>query len=130
MSGPEAPLPSAQAAARARQATLLAMAVLGTAVALALLRSLHGWTGALLGALILAPLAAPLPGILRRQRRTFAWATLCLTPYLIYGVTESVSNPSVRWIAAVVLMASLAMFVALVAYLRLTRDPHTPDQSR
>jgi len=104
------------------------MAMLAAAVALAVMRSTSGWGALLLAAFCLAPLLAPLPGIMRGHRRTYAWATLCVTPYLVYGVTESVSNPRVRGLAAVVLLASFALFLALVAHLRLTRPAAASDQ--
>jgi uncharacterized membrane protein len=107
--------------ARARVATLAAAAVLAACVAAAGLGSGRwpinlAWT---LGMLL--PIAAPLPGLLRGSRRTYAWATLCVAPYLVYGVTEITANPAVRIAAAVILFASLAWFVALITYLRLSR---------
>jgi len=75
-----------------------------------------GWA-----AVALLPVLLPLPGLLRGDRRTHAWATLCVAPYFIYGVTEVVANPAVRMPAAAILFASLAWFVALVHYLRLSR---------
>jgi len=36
-------------------------------------------------------------------------------------VTEAVANPAVRFMAGLILFASLALFAALVACLRLTR---------
>ncbi len=107
--------------ARARIATLAAAAVLAACVAAAGLGSGRwpinlAWT---LGMLL--PIAAPLPGLLRGSRRTYAWATLCVAPYLVYGVTEIMANPAVRIAAAAILFASLAWFVALITYLRLSR---------
>ena len=64
------------------------------------------------------PLALPLPGMLRRRRRTYAWATLCLTPHFVYALTELVANPALRLHAGAMLVLSLALMVALVAYLR------------
>ena len=81
--------------------------------------------GLWLGALLLLPLLPPLSGLVQGRRRTFAWATLCLTPYFVYGLTESIANPDIRVPAAIILFASLASFVALVAYLRATR-PSAP----
>jgi uncharacterized membrane protein len=90
-------------------------------VAAATLRS-AGWPANLLWTLLmLVPLAAPLPGLWRGQRRTYAWATLCVAPYLIYGLTEVVANPAVRGAAGAILFASLAWFATLVIYLRLSR---------
>lgn len=106
---------------RARAVALTTAAVLAVCVASASLRSAPwpanlGWTLALL-----LPLAAPIPGIVRGIRRTYAWATLCVTPYFIYGITEVIANPAVRGAAAAILFASFAWFVALVAYLRMSR---------
>jgi uncharacterized membrane protein len=90
-------------------------------VAAATLRS-AGWPANLLWTLLmLVPLAAPLPGLWRGNRRTYAWATLCVAPYLMYGLTEVVANPAVRGAAGAILFASLAWFLALVTYLRLSR---------
>ena len=106
---------------RARAVTLATAAVLAVCVAAASLRSAPwpanlGWTIALL-----LPVAAPTPGIVRGIRRTYAWATLCVAPYFIYGITEVIANPAVRGAAAAILFASFAWFVTLVAYLRLSR---------
>jgi len=82
------------------------------------------WSGtpsALLALVLLVPLLAPLRGILSGDRRTHAWATLCIVPGFIYGLTEAVANPGVRTVAAMVLGSSIALFLALVAYLRVTR---------
>jgi uncharacterized membrane protein len=105
----------------ARAVTLATAAVLAVCVAAASLRSAPwpanlGWTIALL-----LPVAAPIPGIVRGIRRTYAWATLCVAPYFIYGITEVIANPAVRGAAAAILFASFAWFVTLVAYLRLSR---------
>ena len=61
----------------------------------------------LLGAVLLLPLALPLPGILRAQRRTFAWATLCVTPYFVYGSPNSWRTRRCATLAATMLLASL-----------------------
>ena len=55
-----------------------------------------------------------------RERRTYAWATLCVTPYFVYGLTEIVANPALRGVA-LMLLASLGLVAALIANLRLTR---------
>lgn len=75
----------------------------------------------LLVLLLVAPLVATLPGLLRSNRRTFAWATLCVTPHFIYALTEAVANPAIRLLAAAMLGLGLGLVVTLVAYLRLTR---------
>jgi uncharacterized membrane protein len=72
-------------------------------------------------AVLLLPLLFPLPGIARGDRRTHAWATLCVMPAFVCGVTEAVANPGARPLAALMLGASLLLFFSLVAYLRVTR---------
>jgi uncharacterized membrane protein len=104
----------------------LVLAGLFLLIATSLAAVLVQWSGtpsALLALVLLVPLLAPLPGILRGDRRTHAWATLCIVPGFIYGLTEAVANPATRTVAAMVLGSSLALFIALVAYLRVTR-PH------
>ena len=99
--------------------------MLGACVVAAALPA-FAWPGSLLRvAVLLVPLLMPLPGLLRGQRRTYAWATLCVTPYFIYGLTEVIANPAVRAPAGAILFASLAWFVTLVHYLRVTRAPRT-----
>ena len=86
------------------------------------------WTGSnslLLALVLLAPLALPLRGYARRDRRTYGWATLCVMPAFVYGITESVANPVARGAAGWVLAACLVAFFALVAHLRATR-PQPP----
>jgi len=107
--------------AHARRWVLAMTLLLAACVAAAALRT-AAWPGsAALALALLVPLLLPLPGLLRRRRRTYAWATLCVAPYFIYGVTEAVANPAVRFMAGLILFASLALFAALVACLRLTR---------
>jgi uncharacterized membrane protein len=106
---------------QARYAALASAGVLAVCVASAALRSAPwpaslGWTIALL-----LPVAAPTPGIVRGVRRTYAWATLCVAPYQVYGITEVIANPAVRGSAAAILFASLAWFITLVWYLRVSR---------
>jgi uncharacterized membrane protein len=121
--------PAGQATPHARRAVLASMAALAGCVVLAALRSVPGPTGIVLAAVLLAPLLLPLRGLLRGNRRTFAWATLCVTPYFIYGTTELIANPRVRAPAAAILVASLALFLSLVACLRLTRPTPGGGQS-
>ena len=111
-------------ARRAVLASLLLLAVSSIACVFA------GWSGtpsAILAAVLLPPLLLPLRGIARGDRRTHAWATLCLVPAFVYGITEAVANPRARPLAALVLGASLLLFFSLVAYLRVTR-PQPPPQ--
>lgn len=108
-------------AERARLAALGLLAALAATVAIAIARAAATATGlGLLVAFLVIPLLLPLPGLLRRHRRTFAWATLCLTPHFLFALTEVVANPGLRLTAAGMLALGLALVVALVAYLRLT----------
>ena len=110
---------SAAGADRARGAALTLLALLAVA---SLLAAYQGERSAvslgLLVLLLVTPLAIAVPGMLARNRRTYAWATLCVTPHFIYALTELVANPSIRVLAASILVLSLALVVALVAYLR------------
>lgn len=118
----------AAAASQARRAVLANVAMLAVCVAIACLRTGTFPYNLVLATALIAPLALPLPGIIRHRRRTFAWATLCVTPYFVYGMTEVIANPRVRVLAGAILIASLALFVSLVAYLRLTPPPAPAGQ--
>lgn len=112
---------------RARGLTLVAAALLGACVVAAALPAFAWPTSVARLAILLVPLLLPLPGLLRGQRRTYAWATLCVTPYFVFGLTEVIANPAVRAPAGAILFASLAWFVTLVNYLRATRPPRAVD---
>ena len=113
----------------ARGLTLAMAAILAACVATATLRSAAWPTNLLWTAAMLLPLAAPLPGLWRGRRRTYAWATLCVAPYVIYGITEVIANPAVRGTASIILFASLGWFIALVLYLRLSRPAAGASQA-
>ena len=72
-------------------------------------------------AVLTLPLWLPLRWLIRRSRRAYAAMTLCVTPYLILGITEAVANPHARPWATLCLSLALLLFIALVAYLRLSR---------
>jgi uncharacterized membrane protein len=113
---------NAAGAGRARAAALTFLALLAVTSLLAAYQGERSAVSlALLVFLLVTPLAIAVPGMLARNRRTFAWATLCVTPHFIYALTELVANPAIRMLAASILVLSLALVVALVAYLRLTR---------
>lgn len=108
-------------AERARLAALALLAALASTVLVALVREATDATGlVLLLAFLVVPLLLPLPGLLARRRRTYAWATLCVAPHFLFALTEVVANPALRLTAAAILALGLALVVALVAYLRLT----------
>jgi uncharacterized membrane protein len=71
-------------------------------------------------AVLTCPLWAPLRGLMRGDRKTFAWATLCVIPYFILGVTEAVANPERRVWAGLCIALALAVFVLLILYLRVS----------
>ena len=113
-----------------RALALAGMGLLTLATVFAALYTADSSAG--LWAMLLAlslPLLLPLPGMVRGRRRTYAWATLCLLPGLVYGLTEVVANPAARLPAAVVLFLCVIEFVVLVAFLRATRPGHelSPD---
>jgi uncharacterized membrane protein len=67
------------------------------------------------------PLLAPLPGLVRGRRYTYAWATLFAAPYLVFAMTELLVNPAARWVASLSLLLVFAWFCAMVLYLRASR---------
>ena len=67
------------------------------------------------------PLLAPLRGLLRGSRYTYAWATLFAVPYLAFAVTELLVNPQARWVAAISLLLVFAWFCAMILFLRASR---------
>jgi len=77
--------------------------------------------GAVDALLLSIPALAPAFGLWRRSRYTFRWATLCVIPYFVVGMTEVIANPAARLWSSVVLALSLAWFVSLIAYLRVTK---------
>jgi uncharacterized membrane protein len=111
---------------RARTLTLLLLCSLLALSAFAVLRDPSGVAGTVLfGAFLVAPLLLPLGGIVRRRRRVYAWATLCVAPHFVYALTELVANPALRGLSVAMLFVSLGLVVALIAYLRLTRREAT-----
>lgn len=82
-------------------------------------------TAALVSALGVAPWLAPLRGLLRADRRTYAATTLLTLPYLAYGLMETLANPGARAFAGATVFVAFALFVALIAFLRVSR-PRAP----
>jgi uncharacterized membrane protein len=111
---------------RARRGVLAAMSVLGLLVVVATLRSSPWPANLFLVIAWLVPVLLPLRGLLAGSRRAYAWATLCVSPYLIAGVTEMIANPALRTFASFITFASLAWFAALIWYLRVTRSETAP----
>lgn len=91
----------------------------------ALTLSLTGWIAAgypwLLCVLAMLPLLAPLRGIVRGSRYTYAWATLFAVPYLMFALTELLVNRQAQWVAGASLLLVFAWFCTMVAFLRISR---------
>lgn len=112
-------------AAGAGRARTIALVLLGSlillSVAAVLVDTRSPAAAVFLGAFLVVPALLPLRGLWRRERRVFAWATLCLSPHFIFGFTELIANPDLRALAVAMLLVSVGLTGALVAYLRLTR---------
>jgi uncharacterized membrane protein len=74
--------------------------------------------------LAVLPLLAPLNGLVRGRRYTYAWATLFAVPYLAFAVTELLVNPQARWVAALSLLLVFAWFCTMILFLRASRAHH------
>ncbi len=102
------------AAPRMRRLTLWAWAALCLSLLFWTLAG-YSWRICLLAIL---PLLAPLRGLLRGDRYTYAWASLFAVPYVMFTLTELLVNPAARWPAALSLLLEFAWFYAMVLYLR------------
>ena len=118
--------PGATSVKRARCGVLAAMSVLGLLVVIAALQTAPLPANLYLSVAWLLPVLLPLRGVLANSRRTHAWATLCVAPYIIAGVMETIANPTLRSLATLIVFASLAWFAALIRYLRVTRPETGP----
>jgi uncharacterized membrane protein len=78
----------------------------------------YPWLICILAAL---PLLAPLGGLIRGRRHTYAWATLFAVPYLAFALTELLVNPGARWVAATSLLLVFGWFCTMVLFLRVSR---------
>lgn len=103
----------------------LNLALLGALILLVLAWNLSpDWSAArlLLALFLTLPLWAPIIGMVQHNRRTYAWATLCVIPYFVLSLTEAVANPQGRWWSGTCLGLALLLFAGLIAYLRVTRS--------
>lgn len=71
--------------------------------------------------LAVLPLLAPLNGLARGRRYTYAWATLFAIPYLAFAVTELLVNPRARWVASLSLLLVFTWFCTMILFLRASR---------
>jgi uncharacterized membrane protein len=78
----------------------------------------YPWPICILAAL---PLLAPLSGLIRGRRHTYAWATLFAVPYLAFALTELLVNPAARWVGAMSLVLVFGWFCTMVLFLRVSR---------
>jgi uncharacterized membrane protein len=67
------------------------------------------------------PLLAPLNGLMRGRRHTYAWATLFAIPYLVFSLTEVLVNPLARWVGAASLFLVFSWFCTMILFLRASR---------
>jgi uncharacterized membrane protein len=91
------------------------------AVALSLLAWMTAGYPRLICVLAVLPMLAPLNGLLRGRRHTYAWATLFAIPYLAFALTELLVNPAARWVAAASLLLVFAWFCTMILFLRVSR---------
>jgi uncharacterized membrane protein len=77
-----------------------------------------------------APLWLCLPKLRAGHRRTYAWLTLVLVPYLVLALTETIANPGARGWAGATLFAAFGLFVSLIGFLRVSRAlPSLPERT-
>lgn len=114
----------------ARRAVLASHALLLATVILWQLVTRADSTGLKLAVLFSIPLLLPWRGLLRGKRYTHAWSTLCVMPYLVLGLVESIANPGGRLWSGACLALSLAFFIAVILYLRISRPPAVPSAPR
>jgi uncharacterized membrane protein len=108
----------------ARRLRWAVLASVGALIAVLILwRAMTGFSTA--DAVLIVALSLPLliasPRLLAGHRRTYAWMTLAVTPFLVVAITESVANPAGRAWAGLCLFVAFALFVLLIAYLRVSR---------
>ena len=94
---------------------------LWSAVALSLLAWMTAGYPRLICILAVLPMLAPLNGLLRGRRHTYAWATLFAIPYLVFALTELLVNPAARWVAAMSLLLVFGWFCTMILFLRASR---------
>ena len=109
------PLPTVVATTRAiAVASVVALIVLGLAWELWLAPTGSGWL-----ALKVAPLALPLPGLIRNRLYTYRWVTLFVWLYFIEGVVRAASERGVgARLALIEVGLTIALFVACAVHVR------------
>lgn len=87
------------------------------------------WTGLLPGLLLVLPLAAALPGLLRRRTYTAGWLTLLIVFYVAGLLSEAFTVPDRRQIALGLSIVAMLEFVALVLFVRWHAREQPPASS-
>lgn len=85
----------------------------------ALIAGLWIWAGAGVGALLILPLLAPLPGLLRGRAYTAAWASMLVVFYVAGLLAEGVAAPSRRGTGTLLAVIAALDFVSLLLFARL-----------
>src|SRR5262245_56198474 len=109
-----------KALSAARKAVLVSHALLLGTLVLWQVTARPGGAGWGFALVLAVPLLLPWPGLLRGKRYTHAWSTLCVLPYLVLGVVESVADPASRLWSGTCLALSLVFFASAVLYLRIS----------
>ena len=91
---------------------------------LALIGVLVGWygfyaTNPILLVALLLPLLFPVRGLFTGNPYTFAWSSFLILIYFIHGVVEAYANPTVRLLASLEILCSMAFYVGAIFYARL-----------
>lgn len=113
---------TAARAGRARVAVLAAWGLLALTLLVWFAATLPRAAAVAAVVLAVAPLAAPLPGLLAQRRRTYRWAPLTLAPAMTWSLTEMVANPAARPFAVAAGVFAFAALAAIVAWLRAGSD--------
>ena len=91
------------------------------AVSLSLLAWMSVGYSKLVCIIAVVPLLAPLNGLMRGKRYTYAWATLFAIPYLVFSITELLVNRQARWVAGLSLLLVFGWFCTMILFLRASR---------
>ena len=101
------------------------------ALTVLLVAVLIGWhvarlssTAALIACVItVGPWLLTLPGLLAPRRRGYQAAAILTSPYIVYGLMDTLANQGARVYAGATVLVAFALFVALVHALRASPWP-------
>lgn len=77
---------------------------------------------ALLLLITVTPLLLPMRGLLKRQRKSCAWAAYISLIYFIHGCVEAYANTDQRLYAASEILLSLLLFFGTTGYVRFAEN--------